>query len=63
MEKALKFYGLLLIAGSFGLQAQEDGNQPEQDALVTDRPDQTESSSVVPLGALQVETGAFYEKV
>ncbi len=29
--------------------------------LVTDRPDQTESPTVVPKGYLQIETGAFYE--
>lgn len=29
--------------------------------LVTDRPDATEASSVVPKGSLQVETGGFYE--
>ena len=29
--------------------------------LITDRPDQTESSSVVPLGALQIETGFIME--
>jgi hypothetical protein len=31
------------------------------DALITDRPDATESPSAVPKGFLQVETGAFYE--
>lgn len=30
--------------------------------LITDRPDQTESSSVVPVKHLQIETGAIYEK-
>lgn len=29
--------------------------------LITDRPDATEASSVVPKGTLQVETGGFYE--
>ncbi len=29
--------------------------------LVTDRPDQTESPTLVPKGYLQIETGAFYE--
>ncbi len=33
----------------------------EPGALVTDRPDQTESPTVVPKGFLQIETGAFYE--
>ena len=31
------------------------------DALITDRPDATESPNAVPKGFLQVETGAFYE--
>ncbi len=30
-------------------------------ALITDRPDATESPTVVPKGYLQIETGAFYE--
>lgn len=39
--------------------AQPLADPPE---LVTDRPDQTESSSLVPPGWVQVETGAVYEK-
>jgi hypothetical protein len=35
----------------------------EEPPLVTDRPDQTESSSVVPQWRLQIETGAFHEWV
>ncbi len=30
--------------------------------LVTDRPDQTESPTVVPKGTIQIETGAFFEE-
>ena len=30
--------------------------------LVTDRPDQTESSAVVPLGFAQIETGYLYTR-
>lgn len=33
----------------------------EQEEMVTDRPDQTESSSLILKGFLQVETGGFYE--
>ncbi len=40
------------------LIAQENDNSLQ---MVTDRPDATESSSVVPKGFLQVETGGFYE--
>lgn len=35
--------------------------QTEKPDLVTDRPDQTEASTLVPIGALQVETGFVYE--
>ncbi len=38
--------------------AQEDNQPPE---MITDRPDATESSSIVPRKTLQVETGGFYE--
>lgn len=37
--------------------SQEDS----QESLITDRPDATESPSTVPLGFIQVETGAFFE--
>ena len=48
-------FGILLTQPSF---AQE--NAP-LDALITDRPDATESPNVLPKGFLQVETGALYE--
>jgi hypothetical protein len=50
----LFFIGL----GSFALYAQEED---QLGALITDRPDATESPTAVPKGFLQVETGAFYE--
>jgi len=31
--------------------------------IITDRPDQTESSALIPNGLLQVETGSFFEEV
>ncbi len=37
-------------------------SQNQTEKMVTDRPDQTESSSVVPLKALQIETGFVFEK-
>ncbi len=37
-------------------------SQDEKVEMVTDRPDQTESSSVVPLKSLQIETGFVFEK-
>jgi len=36
--------------------------QDETNSIITDRPDQTESSSVVPKGILQIETGFIFEK-
>lgn len=50
---------LLLMGFSSVLLAQEDADSPPP--MVTDRPDATEASSVVPKGTLQVETGGFYE--
>ena len=46
---------LLMILLSLPILAQEE--RPE---LITDRPDATESPSVVPQGALQIETGALF---
>ncbi|RZT00286.1 transporter [Aquimarina brevivitae] len=51
----LTFFSLL-IGGS--IIAQETTPPP----LVTDRPDATESPTVVPIGTVQIETGAFYEE-
>lgn len=65
MKNKKKYYTLALIFILFGssLAAQVDENVKDYGALITDRPDQTESSSVVPKGFLQVETGAFFEKI
>lgn len=52
---SLTFFVSLIFNTSF---SQEKTN-PE--TLVTDRPDQTESPTVVPKGYLQIETGGFYE--
>jgi len=41
--------------------AQEEQVAKEYGAIITDRPDQTESSALVPKLFLQVETGALYE--
>lgn len=40
---------------------QEETTKKKLGAIVTDRPDQTESSALVPKRYLQIETGAFYE--
>jgi len=47
----------LLLGCGLTLQGQETETTPE---LITDRPDATESPSTVPVGTLQIETGAFY---
>jgi len=44
---------------SFNAIFSQETNKPG--TLVTDRPDQTESPTLVPKGYLQIETGAFYE--
>jgi hypothetical protein len=41
--------------------AQTETKTEELGALITDRPDATESPTAVPKGFLQVETGGFYE--
>ena len=46
---------LIMILLSLPILAQEE--RPE---LITDRPDATEAPSVVPKGALQIETGALF---
>ncbi|WAC01179.1 transporter [Lacinutrix neustonica] len=48
----------LLMALSTSLFAQEENTLG---ALITDRPDATESPTAVPKNSIQVETGAFYE--
>jgi hypothetical protein len=50
---------VLIAALIIGLSAVFGQEKPE---LVTDRPDQTEAPSLVPVGGLQVETGFVYEK-
>lgn len=50
----------VLIITSISLSAQED-NKNSLGALITDRPDATESPTVIPKGYLQVETGTFFQ--
>lgn len=49
----------LLVSPALPLRAQEPEAVPE---LVTDRPDQTESATVVPPGLVQLETGALWTR-
>lgn len=57
IKNCFKLFSTLLFMGM--INAQDDIS--ESDEMITDRPDVTESSRVVPKGSLQVETGAFYE--
>ncbi len=54
---------LIFVIFYFGFTAAiiAQGDADSSPPLVTDRPDATEASSVVPKGTLQVETGGFYE--
>ncbi len=54
------FFTFILMMSK--INAQNDSSSTPGD-LVTDRPDQTESPTVVPKGFLQVETGAFFEDI
>ena len=57
MNNCLKYIPTLFVFGM--VNAQEDASGPIE--MITDRPDVTESSSTIPKGSLQVETGAFFE--
>ncbi|MEZ5070448.1 MAG: transporter [Bacteroidales bacterium] len=57
MKPLTCLFSILFLLGTFPVLCQEE--VPE---LTTDRPDQTESSSVVPRRALQVETGFVLQK-
>jgi len=56
MKKGLIILVAIFISSS--LFAQVENKTVE---MITDRPDATESSSVVPLHSIQIETGAFYK--
>ena len=53
------FKNILLFTYSFSAFSQEKDNT--LGALITDRPDATESPTTIPKGYIQVETGSFYE--
>ena len=53
-----KILSVLILFSCGILYAQEESTTTE--AMVTDRPDATESPLTVPKGSLQVETGGFY---
>ncbi|MFC2135765.1 transporter [Bacteroidota bacterium] len=53
-----RFILIAILLSSIQISAQSN-----IESLVTDRPDQTESSSTVPVGYLQVETGIIYDNL
>src|SRR5687767_6186952 len=60
--KACRWYFLLLFLFPVKAFCQEQlGVLPHID-MATDRPDQTEASSVIPKGTVQIEAGFLYEK-
>lgn len=62
MKRLKRQLALICFGVCFGIHAQEnkDMTTTPPDDMVTDRPDATESPLTVPLGSLQIETGAFY---
>ncbi|MEJ1221682.1 transporter [Sediminicola sp. 1XM1-17] len=52
---------MILMGSFYKVQAQQDNTGPG--TIVTDRPDATESPTLVPKGYLQVETGGYYESL
>lgn len=57
----MKFKKLLLLTVFFGGTVYVLSQEAEtKTPLVTDRPDATEAALTVPVGTLQIETGAFY---
>ena len=56
-----KIIVLFALAFTLNITAQEDIEAKDYGTISTDRPDQTEASSLVPKKFLQIETGSFYE--
>jgi len=54
---------LFVVITTFNVKAQEGDAKKDYGSIITDRPDQTESPTVVPKSFLQIETGFFYETV
>jgi len=61
LKGRIGFVLFFVLTISSVLAQEESSSTPG--TLVTDRPDQTESPTVVPKGFLQVETGAFFEDI
>lgn len=63
MNKQNFFRLLFVLAFTINVNAQDETKEKKHETIVTDRPDQTESSVLIPKGFLQVETGAFFEEI
>ena len=61
MKQIKTYIPLLVLIFMCQLSFSQEEPNSELGPLVTDRPDATESPAVVPLGYLQMETGAFFE--
>lgn len=62
--KGQNFLALLfVVVFTMIVSAQDKKKEKKYGNLVTDRPDQTESSALIPKRFLQIETGAFIEEV
>ncbi|MFT2011249.1 transporter [Pontibacter sp. 13R65] len=55
-------FKMVLLTGLVLALATQARAQEERPELKTDRPDQTESSAIVPLHTVQLETGFFFQK-
>jgi hypothetical protein len=61
IHKLLPLLSLLFVAVSTGISAQEDTTMMMVAPIETDRPDQTETASLVPKGYFQMENGFSIE--
>ena len=63
MEKENFFKILFMLVFTTIVNAQDKIVEKNYGTIMTDRPDQTESSTLVPKKFLQIETGVFYESL
>jgi len=61
MEKQSFLSLLFVLVFTMTVNAQDETIEKKYGTIITDRPDQTESSALMPKRFLQVETGALYE--
>ncbi len=61
MKSLSSFFLVLLLGGVLAGKLNAQDAKVGKPDIVTDRPDQTEAASLIPVGALQVETGFMVE--